>query len=118
MIFTNDVKYLAKLSRFRKIEDLTLEITEDMPINYDIENDYLYKKGFEKGFKKEFGKGFDSEFSKRFENELGIEKKNHLFVVVLCRVPEVVYTNEEIASLVGVSVDYVEKIRKELASKK
>ena len=46
MIFTNDVKYLAKLSRFRKIEDLTLEITEDMPINYDIENDNNYEEYF------------------------------------------------------------------------
>ena len=44
---------LVVLSRLRKIEDLTIKITEDMPITYDIETDYLYQKGIEKGIEKE-----------------------------------------------------------------
>ncbi len=47
------IKQLIVLSRLRKIEDLTIKITEDMPITYDIEADYLYKKGIEKGIEKE-----------------------------------------------------------------
>ena len=43
------IKQLVVLSRLRKIEDLTIKITEDMPITYDVETDYLYKKGTEKG---------------------------------------------------------------------
>ena len=47
------IKQLVVLSRLRKIEDLTIKITEDMPITYDIETDYLYQKGIEKGIEKE-----------------------------------------------------------------
>ncbi len=47
------IKQLVILSRLRKIEDLTIKITEEMPITYDIETDYLYKKGIEKGIEKD-----------------------------------------------------------------
>jgi predicted transposase YdaD len=47
------IKQLVVLSRLRKIEDLTIKITEDMPISYDVETDYLYKKGTEKGMERE-----------------------------------------------------------------
>ena len=43
------IKQLVILSRLRKIEDLTIKITEEMPITYNVETDYLYKKGIEKG---------------------------------------------------------------------
>ncbi len=94
--FRKHIKQLVILSRLRKIEDLTIKITEEMPITYDIENDYLYKKG----------------------REETIEKKNYSFVVSLCEDKEILYTNQKIASLVGVSVEYVEKIRKGLAKQK
>jgi hypothetical protein len=44
---------LVVLSRLRKIEDLTIKITQDMPITYNIETDYLYKVGTEKGIENE-----------------------------------------------------------------
>ena len=47
------IKQLVILSRLRKIEDLTIKITEEMPITYDIETDYLYKRGIEKGIEKD-----------------------------------------------------------------
>jgi hypothetical protein len=43
------IKQLIILSRLRKAEDLTVKITSEMPITYDIEQDYLYKQGTEKG---------------------------------------------------------------------
>lgn len=36
------------LSRLRKIEGLTVKITQEMPITYNIETDFLYEKGIEK----------------------------------------------------------------------
>ncbi len=42
------INQLVMLSRLRKIESLTIKITEDMPIHYDIETDSLYLKGREK----------------------------------------------------------------------
>lgn len=47
------IKQLVVLARLRKIEDLTIKITEEMPITYDINTDFLYKKGTEKGIEKE-----------------------------------------------------------------
>ncbi len=49
-------KYLQQLtilSRLRKLEEETTKIIADMPITYDIEQDYLYKQGIEKGIEKE-----------------------------------------------------------------
>jgi hypothetical protein len=46
------LKQLAILARLRKLEALTVKITEEMPIVYDIETDYLYLQGVEKGFDK------------------------------------------------------------------
>ena len=47
------IKQLVVLSRLRKIDDLTIKITQDMPIAYDVETDYLYNKGIEKGIEKD-----------------------------------------------------------------
>ena len=43
------LKQLVMLSRLRKIEDLTIKITQEMPITYNIETDYLYQQGVEQG---------------------------------------------------------------------
>ncbi len=43
------LKQLVIVARLRKIEGLTIKITEEMPITYDIETDYLYKRGIEQG---------------------------------------------------------------------
>ncbi len=47
------IKQLVVLSRLRKIDNLTIKITQDMPITYDVETDYLYNKGIEKGIEKD-----------------------------------------------------------------
>lgn len=46
------LQQLLILSRIRKIEDQTEKLIENMPITYDIDTDYLYKKGMEKGIEK------------------------------------------------------------------
>jgi len=43
------IKQLEILSRLRKLEEITIKASNDMPITYDIQTDYLYKKGKEEG---------------------------------------------------------------------
>ena len=43
------MKQLLILSRLRHIDDITFKISSDMPISIDIEKDYLYNLGIEKG---------------------------------------------------------------------
>ena len=45
------VNQLMMLSRLRKIEALTIKISEEMPIQFDYETDTLYLRGNEKGRK-------------------------------------------------------------------
>jgi hypothetical protein len=88
------INQLMMLSRLRKIEALTIKIAEEMPIHFDYETDTLYLKGAEKGIEK------------------GIEKKNWLFVRNLLLTTD--FSNERIALLADVTVDYVLKARVEL----
>lgn len=47
------LKQLFILARLRKLDVLTAKIIKDMPITYNIETDYLYQQGMEKGMEKE-----------------------------------------------------------------
>jgi hypothetical protein len=86
------------MSRLRKINDLTYKISQDMPITYDIQQDYLYNKGKVQGI------------------EQGIEKSKHEFVLNL--VANTDFDDAKIALLANTPIDYVQKIRKEFHSKK
>jgi len=48
------LKQLIILSRLRKLGELTIKITTEMPVNlnYDVESDFLYLQGIEKGIEK------------------------------------------------------------------
>ena len=95
-------KYLSQLvmlSRLRKIEDLTIKITDEMPIEYDYDTDYLYLKGINKG-------KVEGESKKEYE-------KNHIFVVNLLKGTD--FSDAKIASLAGVPIEFVEKVKAELA---
>ena len=86
-------KYLAQLtvlSRLRKLEDLTYKIVTEMPIIYDIEQDYLYKKGIEKGMEKGIEKGI-----------INLLKANMLSI-------------REIAETYGVTTKYVKEVKAKL----
>jgi hypothetical protein len=92
------INQLMMLSRLRKIEALTIKITEEMPIHYDIETDSLYLKGTEKGIEK------------------GIEKGKDIFVRNLLLNTD--FSDAKIALLADVSLDFVQKTRLELSQKK
>ncbi len=84
------LKQLIILSRLRKIEDLTIKITEEMPITYDIETDYLYLKGIEKGIEKDKAE------------------------VVKNMILQTDFDDAKIASIVIVSIPFVQNIRKKM----
>lgn len=85
-------KYLRQLnvlSGLRKLHELTVKTTEAMPITYDIETDFLYKKGLEKG----------------------LENKERIFVT---RAWEKGLSPEEIAELADMPLERVREIIAEL----
>ena len=86
------------LSRLRKIEELTIKITEEMPITIDIKTDYLYNKGIEQGMT-----------IKDYENKYN-------FVVSLFQNSD--FSDERIAFIASVDIAFVEKIKIELKHKK
>jgi len=43
------IKQLEILSRLRELAETTIKASNDMPITYDIQTDYLYKKGKREG---------------------------------------------------------------------
>jgi predicted transposase YdaD len=96
------INQLVMLSRLRKIESLTIKITEEMPIHFDYETDTLYLRGTEKGIEK----GREEEAA----------KKDHVFVTNLLLDTD--FSVEKIASLASVTLDYVQKVKSELLSKK
>ena len=92
------INQLMMLSRLRKIENLTIKITEDMPIHYDYEADTLYKKG----------------------REIEAAKKDYTFVrsLLLNTGRHEQFSDEEIALLVGVTIAFVLKVKSDLAKEK
>lgn len=46
--FKKSLQQLITLSRIRKLEETTEKQIKTMPITYDVESDYLYRKGIEK----------------------------------------------------------------------
>lgn len=87
---------LFVLSRIRNLEDETFKLLETMPLHYNIETDFLYKKGMQKGI------------------EEGIEKEKIIFAKNLLK--ETSFSDEKIATLVGISEEETKEIRKQLKS--
>ena len=85
-----------------------------MPIIIDIETDYLYKKGFEKGFKIGFEKGFKIGFEKETTKKDYENKYN--FVMSLFQNSD--FSDEKIALIASVDIAFVEKIKLELKHRK
>jgi hypothetical protein len=82
-------KQLVVLSRLRKIDNLTIKITEEMPINYDVQTDYLYQKGIEKGIE----------------------------ISVSTLILETDFSDERIAKITGATILFVKAIREKIVSK-
>jgi predicted transposase YdaD len=92
---------LMMLSRLRKIEALTIKITEEMPVHYDIETDALYLKGTEKGRTEGRTEGI----------EKGIDAKAYIYVTSLLLDTD--FDDERIARLVKVTPAFVQKVKDE-----
>jgi predicted transposase YdaD len=92
---------LMMLSRLRKIEALTIKITEEMPVHYDIETDALYLRGTEKGIAKGRTEG-------RTE---GIEAQSYISVTNLLLDTD--FDDQRIARLVKVTLAFVQKVKDE-----
>jgi predicted transposase YdaD len=95
---------LMMLSRLRKIEALTIKITEEMPIHYDIETDALYLRGTEKG--KEEGKEEGREEGKEIQ----------AYISVTSLLLDTDFDDEKIARLVKVPLAFVQKVKDERAN--
>jgi hypothetical protein len=107
------INQLMMLSRLRKIEALTIKITEEMPIHIDYETDTLYLKGTEKGI--EIGTEIGAEKGRLEE----AAKKDYTFARNLLLNTDIVpLSDEQIALLVGVTVDFVQKVKLDLAQEK
>ncbi|MBL7813843.1 MAG: Rpn family recombination-promoting nuclease/putative transposase [Saprospiraceae bacterium] len=100
---------LITFSRLRKIENLTIKITEEMPITYNIETDYLYEQGLEKGLETGIQKGIE-----KGRSETDYQNK---FNFVLNLLKNTDFSNEKIAFLAGVDSQFVEKVVADLNKK-
>ncbi|HAA16913.1 MAG TPA: hypothetical protein DCE41_36450 [Cytophagales bacterium] len=83
------LQHLVILSRLRKLDNLAKEITESMPITYDIESDSFYKEGLEKGIERGIEKGAENTKLIMIENML----KNG--VLTIAQIAEIAETTEE-----------------------
>ena len=90
------LKQLIVLSRLRKIENLTIKITEEMPISYNIETDYLYQQGEKRGIEKGMSQ-------KDYENKFN-------FVKSLLENTD--FTDEKIGTLVDVSLNFILEVKR------
>ncbi|MEM1121837.1 MAG: hypothetical protein AAGJ18_15405, partial [Bacteroidota bacterium] len=93
-------KQLIILSRLRKFEEKATKIVYDMPITYDVETDYLYKKGMEKGIAKGEDKGIDQQAT----------------VTVLNLILKTDFNTVQIAKLAAVTRSFVKKLENSLTT--
>lgn len=98
------VKQLEILSTLRKLQKLIIKHLETMALTYNLENDIRFKQGEEKGIKKGIEKGM----------EQGEEKKATIAVKNLL---SSTLSHQQIADALEVSLEFVEKIAKEINKK-
>jgi predicted transposase YdaD len=116
------LKQLIILSRLRKIENLTIKITEEMPITYNIETDYLYLRGTEKGIEKGIEKGMERGIEKGMERgiEKGriVEREQNMLMFVTNLILNSDFDDFKIAQLSSSTLDFVRKIRNDITKDK
>jgi hypothetical protein len=81
---------LTMLSRLRKIEELTIKISEEMPLHFEIKTDAFYKKGRE---------------------EEAAEKDYHFVFNLLS---DTDFDDAKIARLADVTLEFVQKVKEEM----
>jgi predicted transposase YdaD len=104
------IKQLIILSRLRKAEDLTIKISSEMPITYDIKQDYLYQQGTEQGIVI----GTEQGIVIGTEQGIVLGHERMLAFVVKNLLKSTDFDDEKIATLTSAEVNFVQKMRLEL----
>ena len=86
------IKQLGVLSRLRNLQQTTYQQVKHMPVEYDIETDYLFQQGEKRG------------------REEGKEATQQVIFLNMLRSGQL--TDQQVAAFAGVSLTYVAKIRK------
>lgn len=106
---------LIILSRLRKLEDTTIKIIDNMPIEYDIESDYLYKQGIELGTKqgivlgKEEGK-IEGKEEGKIEGKIEGKAEGIQMAVEIISLYNKGVSNKELAKKFGLEVAKINEI--------
>ncbi|MEL6536478.1 MAG: hypothetical protein AAFQ98_13765, partial [Bacteroidota bacterium] len=87
------LQHLVILSRLRKLDNLAKEITESMPITYDIESDSFYQEGLERGLERGLEKGLEKGLAQG--KSLMIENMLKNGVLSVAQIAEIAQTSEE-----------------------
>ena len=110
------IKQLEILSRLRKLEEITIKASNDMPITYDITTDFLYKKGKLEG--KAEGK-LEGKAEGKLEGKLeGKEEEQFLIARNLLQSAPFLegrLSYQDIADGCGLSLEMVKQIHTELS---
>ncbi len=96
------IKQLEVLSKLRKLQKLTVQISKKMALVYDLETDIRYRQGLRKGVKKGKAEG----------REEGREE------VIMILLKQGALTIEQIAQAIGLTVEQVQQIAQKTATGK
>ncbi len=94
---------MGLLSRLRKLEDLTDQTFDDMPINYDIESDALYQRGIQKGIIE----------GKEIEAEKSLKKIKESILNIVENMLNADVPIDSIALFTNLSIEEIEQIKKD-----
>ncbi len=110
-------KYLIQLTilaRLRKLEELSIKITTEMPITYDIESDYLYKLGMQKAREKELVERKKLIEQAKREREKLEEQAKREREQAIEKLLEIGMKPQQITQVLNVSLYLVRKVKKRM----
>ena len=94
---------MGVLSRLRNLQYETYQQIKQMPVEFDIETDYVFLRGKEAGIKQGVVEGREE------GREEGEKAEKRRLIVNMLRSGQL--TDQQIATFADVSVAYVEKVR-------
>ena len=97
------IRQLGVLSRLRNLQYETYQQIKQMPVEFDIETDYVFVRGKEAGIKQGVVEGLKE------GKEEGEKAEKRRLIINMLRSGQL--TNQQIATFADVSMAYVEKVR-------
>lgn len=104
------IAQLEVLGELRGVQQIIFEEEQNMPITYNLEKDLRYNQGLEKGLEKGMEKGMEKGLVKGLKK--GLEQSQRSVVVNLLQQTD--FTDEKIAAIAQVSLEFVAGLRKSL----